>query len=64
MQVVGENYKLLHKTTGPKLQVCPRRSRSWRDTLTHAGKLVIIPAVNAPATAFDLDEVRVETLEP
>ena len=37
---------------------------SWRDTLTHAGKLVIIPAANAPATAFDLDEVLVETLEP
>ena len=34
---------------------------SWQETITHVGKVVIVPMLNPPSGSFDLDEVTIES---
>ncbi len=36
---------------------------SWHETLTHVGKMVVIPSADGAQSSFDLDDVRVQGVE-
>lgn len=36
---------------------------SWQETITHVGKIVIVPMLSTKGGSFDLDEVRIESAQ-